>query len=98
MRNIQQTMTGRKQAKIEAEQVLPEWLMFPALTAAWAKSPEKTITGMSERAAAFKSRSSSGSAAERMRARLITIAYQRVQSLLEELRAVQTALQDGSQE
>ena len=84
-------MISSKQTKTDVPLLLADWLTFPFLNEAWAKSPERTIAHIAERAADYKTRSGSGGPAERVRARLIATTYLRVHSVLEELLATQKA-------
>lgn len=69
----------------DGQNLLPEWMMFPALNEAWEKSADETIAVMTERIANYKALSISAAPAERSRARLIAQGYVQVHAVLQEL-------------
>lgn len=75
-----------------ASAVLPDWMKFPTLAEVFDESPSKTIALLTARHKEYQSLETTGTAADRVRARLISASYARTCSLLQELEAAQTEL------
>ena len=81
---------GTSQGK--SSTVLPDWMKFPALAEVFNESPSKTIAHLTARHKEYESLEAAGTAADRVRARLISAGYARTSALLQELEAAQTEL------
>ena len=72
--------------------VLPDWMKFPTLAEVFDRSPSKTIAYLTAKHKEYQSLEATGTAADRVRARLISASYVRTCALLQELEAAQTEL------
>jgi hypothetical protein len=72
--------------------VLAVWMTFPTLAEVFDQSPSKTIAYLTAKHKEYLSLEATGTAANRVRARLISASYVRTCALLQELEAAQTEL------
>jgi hypothetical protein len=72
--------------------VLPDWMKFPTLAEVFDESPSKMIAHLTAKHKEYQSLEVTGTAADRVRARLISASYARTCALLQELEAAQTEL------
>jgi len=72
--------------------VLPDWMKFPTLAEVFDQSPSKTIACLTAKHKEYQSLEATGTAADRVRARLIATSYVRTCTLLQELEAAQTEI------
>src|ERR1700749_3497408 len=72
--------------------VLPDWMKFPMLAEVFDESPSKMIANLTAKHKEYQSLETTGTAADRVRARLIAASYARTCALLQELEAAQTEL------
>ena len=82
--------TARPQGR--SSTVLPDWMKFPTLAEVFDNSPSKTIAHLTAKHKEYQSLEVTGTAADRVRARLISASYARTCALLQELEAAQTEL------
>jgi hypothetical protein len=68
---------------------LPDWLKFPTLAEVFDASPSKMIAHLTARHKEYQSLEANGTAADRVRSRLISASYTRTCALLQELEAMQ---------
>jgi hypothetical protein len=78
-------MLDKMASTADEHTVPPDWMVFPALNAAWLQSPDGTITLMAERIETFQGLSTSAVPAERIRARIIAQSYAHIHAVLVEL-------------
>jgi hypothetical protein len=71
---------------------LPDWMKFPTLAEVFDESPSKTIAHLTTKHKEYQALEATGTAADRVRARLISASYARTCALLQELDAAQTEL------
>ncbi|WP_157466944.1 hypothetical protein [Edaphobacter aggregans] len=64
---------------------LPDWMSFPMLAEVFDQSPSKTISRLTAKHKEYQSQEVTGTAADRVRARLISASYLRTCALLQEL-------------
>lgn len=79
--NIKITAVSRETSST----ALPDWMSFPMLTEVFDQSPSKTISRLTAKRNEYQSQEVTGTAADRVRARLISASYFRTCALLEEL-------------
>lgn len=72
--------------------VLPDWMKFPTLAEVFDESPSKTIAHLAAKHKEYQSLEVTGTAADRVRARLISASYARTCALLQELETAQAEL------
>ena len=72
--------------------VLPDWMKFPALAEVFDESPSKMIAHLTAKHKEYQLQETTGTAADRVRARLISASYARTCALLQELETAQTEL------
>jgi len=70
--------------------VLPDWMTFPTLAAAFEPSPSGTIAYLKTKQKEYESLETRGTPADRVRARLIASGYARTCALLQELETART--------
>jgi hypothetical protein len=75
----------------QAQLNLPDWLNFPTLAEVFNGNPSKTIAHLMAKHKEYQSLETSGTAADRVRARLISVSYARTWALLQELETLQAA-------
>ena len=78
----------------ERSSPLPEWMKFPTLAEVFEHSPSTTIAHLSEKHDEYQALEAVGTAADRIRARLISASYARTSALLQELEAKQAEFID----
>lgn len=71
---------------------LPDWMKFPALSAAFESSPSATIAYLEAKQREYESLQA-GASGDRIRARLIAASYARTRALVQEIEAAQARLQ-----
>lgn len=76
---------------------LPDWLKFPTLAEAFEESPVRIIAHLETRRKEYQSLEANGTAADRVRARLISASYARTCALLQELNEMQVASDKNKQ-
>ena len=64
---------------------LPDWMRFPMLAEVFDQSPSKAISHLTAKHQEYQSREATGTAADRVRARLISASYLRTCALIQEL-------------
>jgi hypothetical protein len=72
--------------------VLADWMKFPTLAEVFDHSPSKTIADLTAKHKHYKSLEAISTAADRVRARLISVSYARTCELLQELETAQIEL------
>jgi hypothetical protein len=72
--------------------ILPDWMKFPTLAEVFDESPSNMIAHLTAKHKEYQSLEVTGSAADRVRARLISASYARTCALLRELDTAQTEL------
>ena len=82
--------TARSQ--VRSSTVLPDWMKFPTLAEVFDGSPSKTIAHLTAKHKEYQSLEVTGTAADRVRARLISASYARTCALLQELETAQAEL------
>lgn len=70
--------------------VLPDWMTFPTLALAFEPSPSETIAYLTAKHKEYESLETTGTATDRVRARLIASGYTRTSALLQELETART--------
>jgi hypothetical protein len=78
--------------------VLPEWMTFPTLAEVFDESPSETIAYLTAKHKEYQSLEATGTAADRVRARLISAGYARTCALLQELEALQRGFNKNNQQ
>lgn len=78
--------------------VLPEWMIFPTLAEVFDESPTETIAYLTAKHKEYQSIEGTGTAADRVRARLISASYARTCALLQELEALQRGFNKNTQQ
>jgi len=74
------------------ENVLPDWMTFPTLAAAFDPSPSNTIAYLTAKQKEDQSLEATGTPTDRVRARLIAAGFARTCALLQELETARTRL------
>lgn len=72
--------------------VLPDWMKFPTLAGVFDESPSKMIVHLTAKHKEYQSLEITGTAVDRVRARLISASYARTCALLQELENAQAKL------
>lgn len=89
---MQRDNNVNKAATSQSSPVLPDWMKFPTLAEVFDESPSKTIAHLTAKRKEYLSLEATGTAADRVRARLIAASYARTCSLLQDLKGAQDEL------
>ena len=89
---LRDNKTNTATSQVRSSTVLPDWMKFPTLAEVFDESPSKMIAHLTAKHKEYQSLEVTGTAADRVRARLISASYARTCALLQELEAAQTEL------